>query len=301
MAEKDDDALRESLFPAWLEERLISDRRFASAYETLGPRRRSLLKTLIARHFALHQPGLAVAEQCRRELSLFTHTRQCAPAPFALIVLAPGCDAPALLLAALVPALCARVPQVLVVRLGQARDVSDAMLCACELAGQERLAALGPKLLARLLLDLAAGGRPGLLLHPDTAALRSVFQSRDVEEALAASPLRRMALRMPLRPGIWRDAASDFPADDLALLYGDMPLEQAGQDGADWQSFVDVRRDLLLVPPSRSAEVSRMAGAQLVVDASCLGLWRWREISDATFVDERQSFGPVPGAPTNQS
>jgi len=283
-------------FPAWLEAHQLPDSRFAKAYNALGDRRRALIKGLIARHFALNPPSGPASSSITRRHDLLEHTSVQEPAPFVLLLLDDVCDAPALFLAALLPALCARVPQVLVARLGQRSAVPDALLAACELSGQEHLAALGPVLLQRLVQEAAASSEPGLVLHPDTPEFRRLLGQKELRQALDASPLRLVPLRLPRACGLWRDSSIDLPPEDVSLLYGALPFETAGAvpgmrsrtapDEDAWAVFCETRRDLLLAPPIRAGH----GQAVVTVSGECLGLWRWPELHPALFLQERQIF-----------
>lgn len=283
-------------FPSWLERHLLPDSRFARAYNALGDVRRALLKGLIARHYALTPPVGPLQSSTTERFGLLERASDRQPAPFALLLLDPSIDSPALFLAALVPALCARVPEVLVVRLGKRGAVPDALLASCELAGQERLAALGPFNLQRLLIECASSGQPGVILHPDTADIRRVLDKPAVRQALNASPVRLVPLRPPRAAGLWRDTSLDFPPEEVALLYGDLPFETLGavpgqrsrkaQDEDAWQGFSSAQRDLLLVPATRAGQ----GRAMVIVSGACLGMWRWPGLHQDTFVQERHVF-----------
>lgn len=280
-------------FPAWLDQRLVSDFRFARAYNALGDERRALIKGLVARHYGLQHCGPQRSDTTEA-FGLFDRRLVRRPLPFVLLLVDAVFVAPALMLAALLPALCARVPQVLVARLG--KGAPDALLVACELSGQERLATLGPVQLQRLLLELAAGGAPGAVLHPDTDEFRRMLAKPALRQALDASPLRLVPLRAPRLPGLWRDAADDFPPADVALLYGALAFDEQGAtpgqhgqpDVEAWRNFAAVQRDLLLAPASR-AEQSR---ALVTASGDCLGLWRWHQLQHNAFALERHIFTP---------
>lgn len=294
--------------PDWLEPHLIPDGRFAKAYNALADDRRALLKSLIARHFALNQPPRSAFSTVEERFDLFTHSRRCEPVPFVLLLTDRDLDAPALFLAALMPALCARVPQVLVCRVGKKPDAPDSLLACCELAGQERVAALGPVLLQRLLADCAATGEPGVVLHPDTPAFRHILAQQALSEALDASALRLVGLRPPRACGLWRDAAHQFPPLDVALLYGLLNFDIGGvapgsggtPDEAAWRAFRATARDLDLVPQARlgrSGDGGHNGGqgrALVTVTEACLGQWRWPEIESGLFVRQRQIFSSTP-------
>lgn len=283
-------------FPEWIQAHMVPDGRFARAYNCLGDERRALIKSLIAQHFILNPPKGALHTVRTDRFGLLERSSVRGPAPFALLLTDAGIEAPALFLASLLPALCARVPEVLAVRLGKRRDVPDSLLVACELSGQERLATLGPVQIQRLLLECSSCGEPGVVLYPDSLAYRRLLAKPSLCQALQASPLRLVPLRAPRVAGLWRDTSLDFPPEDVSLLYGGLSFDIQGavpgqrvrkaQDESAWQTFSSVPRDLLLVPASRAGQ----GRAAVTVSGECLGLWRWPELHSGTFVHERQIY-----------
>lgn len=283
-------------FPQWLEPHLVPDVRYARAYNALGDERRALIKNVIAQHYVLTPPVGPLWSSNSSRFGILERTTVLEPVSFVLLLLDASVDCPALFLAALMPALCARVPEVLVVRLGKRGAVPDSLLVSCELSGQERVAALGPLQIRRVLTDCACGGKPGVVLHPDTAEFRRLLEQSALRQAVDASCLRFVSLRAPRAAGLWRDTSLDFPPEDVALLYGGLPFETLGaipgqhgrkaQDEAAWQAFNSVQRDLLLVPAARAGQ----GRAAVTVSGSCLGLWRWPGVHANTFVLQRQSF-----------
>lgn len=283
--------------PQWLDRHLIPDGRFARAYNALADDRRALLKGLIARHFVLNPPRHPQGSTLAERFDLFSQRSDRAPVPFVLVLTDALFDAPALFLAALMPALCARVPQVLVARLGSRSAMPDSLLACCELAGQESVAALGPVLLQRLLLACAASGEAGVVLHPDTPAFRRFLGHSALRAALDASRLRLVPLRLPQGAGLWRDVGQQFPAQDVSLLYGGLSFEEGGAnpgrrsraivpDEIAWKAFNTASRDLLLLPEARTGQ----GRAGVCVTEGCLGQWRWPELWPGLFLRERQLF-----------
>ena len=284
--------------PDWLEQHQLPDARFAQAYSALADDRRALIKGLIARLYALAQPLAATMCMVERRYELFAQQTSRQPVPFVLLLLDHDLEAPALFLAALMPALCARAEQVLVCHMGKKSDVSDALLTACELAGQERVAALGPMLLQRLLTEAAASGEPGVVLHPQTTAFRKLVSQPALREALDVSPLRLVGLRPPRACGIWRDEAGQFPPSDVSLLYGPLGFASCGvapasgtaaSEQGDWQAFSSVKRELVLVPSARGGAL----GARVSVAENCLGQWCWPELTPELFIRQRQVFTAI--------
>ena len=299
-------------FPSWLESRLIPDARFARAYDALGDQRRALLKGLIADHYALNQPRPGLRAQCSHQLtSGLTIRRSTAPRPFVLLLTDASLDAPALFLAALMPALTSGAAEVLVLRLGapagQQNGLPDPLLTACELAGQERLVPVNPAQAERLLADCAASGLPGLVLCPDSPDLRRVLSRPGLRTQLDASALCLATLRLPTALGLWRDTPAQFNPECLNFLYGAQPFAAGGlssgrrtaqaDSGDGFAAFAATRRDLLLVPDARVAEAHAAAGQGgpgLVVGESRLGLWTWPELFPELFQVVAQAYSSTP-------
>lgn len=280
------------ILPDWLEARLVPDSRFARAYDSLGDSGRGLLKRLIAAHYALNPPAAALSstrlDVLRGGLCVATDA---APRAWAVILCDGGLDAPAFLLPALVPALCSGISDVLVVRLGAGKAVAGSTLAACELAGQERVAALGAAQAQELLAHLAGCALPGVLLHADTPALRALLARPALADVLASQDIWRAALPMPTRCALWRDAPEDFPAETLGQLFGSLPFAEP-EAGQDFETFAAAARDLLLIPDGRMAQLFQLEepGARVVASQSQLGLWPWRQISPESFLTRTSIF-----------
>ncbi|GEM_PF-792164 len=300
-------------FPSWLEPRFLPDARFARAYDALGDQRRALLKGLIADHYALNPPAPGLRTQCSRQLaSGLTIHRSTAPRPFVLLLADASLDAPALFLAALMPALTSGAAEVLVLRLGAPTGLPDPLLTACELSGQERLAPVNPAQAERLLAECAASGLPGLVLCPDSPDLRRVLGRPGLRAQLDASALRLATLRLPTALGLWRDTPAQFSPERLNFLFGAQPFAAGGlhggrrtsQAGGDdgFAAFAATRRDLLLVPDARVpdarvAEANTAAGQggpRLVAGESRLGLWTWPELFPELFQVVAQAYTSTP-------
>lgn len=286
----EDTSGREEVFPGWLDGQLVPDAKFARAYDSLGDAGRGLLKRVIAAHFALNPPAASLATTRLDVLRCgLTVAADATPLDYALIVCDGGMDAPAFLLPALVPALCSGIAEVLVVRLGKAGGISRSTLAACELAGQERVAGLGPQQLEALLAHLATSAQNGVVIHADTPAVRKVLARPGLGALLSCPGIRRIALPMPTRCGVWSDGEDSMPLDCISQLYGPIPFAQGGLEGEgehEFEDFSAYARDLLLVPDSR---VNRLflaveQGARVTVSRSQLGLWLWPQISAATFL-----------------
>ncbi|WP_143337278.1 hypothetical protein [Humidesulfovibrio mexicanus] len=272
---------------------MVPEACFSRAYASLGDRSRSLIKGLIARHYQLDQPMGPLSWTLDEHYPTMRRESRMAPVSFALLLVDDSMSAPAFLLAALIPALCARVPHVLVAWMGSRSAAPDTLLTACELAGQERVAAFGPIQVQRLLDACMADGRPGVVLYPGTAALARLLQRPTLAERLAASTVRLLALRRPWRVALWRDTADIPPADDVSLLYGVLQWEtnRPGQDTheSDWLAFCNAERDLLVCPDERA----RQGGAAVTVATGSLGMWRWPGLGPQAFLVCNEVFSPA--------
>lgn len=135
-------------FPLWIEDRLVDDGRFAAAYDALSDQQRGACKLAIARLEALYggaAPGRVLQHV---ETKGTTHVTLREPAPWALFLLGQDFVSPARLLAALMPAVLAGVPNILVCRVRGGvtpATMPAAILAALELSGQELVADLTPR------------------------------------------------------------------------------------------------------------------------------------------------------------
>ncbi len=279
----------------WLSAHIVPDARFAKAYAAFSDERRALVKSLIARHFELARPASARSRDVEERFELFRRRTRLSPVSFVILFIDHEIDAPALFLAALMPALCSRAERVLVCRAGKRADVPDVVLMACELAGQERVAALGPVLMQRLIVEAAGAGEPGVVLYPRTQVFHKLLAQAAVREALDGSNLRLAGLLPPRACGIWRDAPDQFPPVDISLLYGPLGFEVGGvapvsgapaPDAAQWAEFRSPPRDLLLAPAARAGDVD----AAVCVAEGCLGQWAWPEVTPELFHRRSQIF-----------
>ncbi len=121
-----------SLIPPWLEQYQMDEALMAQAYDQVDPAARARIKTALACYFALWPPH-ADQNSHGRILNGFDLRIHEEPAPWVLAVVAPGYS-PARVMAALMPAILAKVSPVLVLCSG----LPDSLLrSALELAGLE--------------------------------------------------------------------------------------------------------------------------------------------------------------------
>ena len=152
------------LLPAWLEKYLFAEERFALAYEATPPELRALCKQALALQYALFGEAPDFEEQhLRRRAAGFAASWYSQAVPWACVFFDASYASAPRLLAALAPALLARVPLVLAVCVGG--QAKEPLLCALELAGQEQSYQLGGPQCVKLLRELARQlGRGRLVL-----------------------------------------------------------------------------------------------------------------------------------------
>jgi hypothetical protein len=161
--------------PPWLAEGLVPDSELARAYEDTTPALHALCKHALAVQHAVFGETPDWEEQRLTRLAHGFCTRACSrPADWALVVFDAAYASAPRLLAALMPALLARVPLVsCVCTPGPARPE---LLCALELAGQEQIYALTASRsldLVRHLAEQQGQGRLVLLHRNSLSALRA--------------------------------------------------------------------------------------------------------------------------------
>ena len=225
-----------SFWPPAMERGRVGDAAFARAYARVPDLDRARIKTGIAAVFAACGSPMP---RLRRSEAVLGHdlvlTRSDAPLDFAVIVCGPRFASPARLVAAVLPALCAGVPEVAAVRVGGAWP--QELLVALELCGVETACRLGPRALAGMWALLAAKGSGALVLldgapRPALAACPGIVLHEAVtcgKALVSDSPQERLdreALAF---------AQPDLEFVDAASLPGDAPdaLAQGAVSGYD--------------------------------------------------------------------
>ncbi len=172
-----------------LEGRLIPDQAFAADYEAASATARGGMKTAIAREHALFPSGTARAEfRTRFWEQGFGSSESMRPADWALICLDENFASVPRLLAAVLPALLAGVPEVAVLRVLPQSSASvwpAGLLAALELAGQELAAHVTAAELHAWLEALSAKGRG-----------RCIFFGKALSSSLAFAVQREIPTRL---------------------------------------------------------------------------------------------------------
>ena len=213
-------------FPDWTEDFLVADAAFAAAYDACASEERAALKTAIARTATVCGVAGDVSHRVRVMRQGFSLREISCPASWTILVLDGVQTGPARMLAALMPAILAGVPDILVCRV--VRDSTpfpQGLLAALELAGQERVMECGPEDALALVSSCCkqdARGRLILLGRDDVfAEVARMAAERD-------TPLLRYGAAV--RIGI---AASSFatPVPDAGLCFAHPDATQVRVDG----------------------------------------------------------------------
>ncbi|UZP68393.1 hypothetical protein N1030_05290 [Desulfovibrio mangrovi] len=150
----------ESLFPDWLEACLVQDDVFGDAYEAAMPERRAWLKTAIARlHVLYGASGMTWGRSEKQWRQGFVSVAESRPVDWTVFLLAGDYSSGPRSVAALMPALFAGVPHVLVARVADVEAPwADPVLAGFELAGQEAVVSLPQDRITSLLADMKGKG-----------------------------------------------------------------------------------------------------------------------------------------------
>ncbi|TVM35110.1 histidinol dehydrogenase [Oceanidesulfovibrio marinus] len=288
----------QSALPSWFLDAALSDTPFAEAFDAVGDSRRALLKTAIARLTTVYgASAIAFSSESQGYSNGFTLSRHVRPAHCAFIVIDEHFASPSALLAALMPALLAGVPDVAVVRIAgkKAKQWPDSLLCAMELAGQELAVDVTMESFHTLLADMSGSG----------VTCRLVLLGRRSQKliaALAAQCNHDMEFRFLSEPSslaAWFDHSFDYEAAAWAhpnavrtCWVTDDDVEAPGWDcvHGSWDEFVVQRNDAWLVP------VDHLAGLHGAVDVILgpgeEGSWLYPELNLGYFLHHVVALGP---------
>lgn len=222
-------------FPGDCDANLVADAAFAAAYDALAPEERAAVKTAVARMAAIHGTEDAVTGRSshvmRQGFRLHAASR---PASWAMVLWDGAYAGPTRVLAALVPAMLAGVPNVLACRIRRdGAPFPGPLLAALELAGQELVMDASPEDAAGFVArccDTDPRGRLVLLgRDPVFETLSRLAAERGTLALRYAAPVRIGIPAAPPLPGA-RPASGEalcFAQPDAALVpfEGDAPPE----------------------------------------------------------------------------
>jgi len=279
-------------WPLAMERGRVTDAAFATAYARVSDQRRALLKTGLAAMYAACGGPLP---PYRRQTSGLGHdlglTRLDEPLDFALVVCDGSFTSPTRLAAAIVPALCARVPEVAAVRVGDRWPMP--LLVALELCGVETACRVGPRSLAGLWAALPAKGRGAVVLlghiPPPLGSLGRI---------------RLLTAETTGRVGVFSGPDTAFDREALTFAHPDMAFFVHGQAATPCQEPFQAARGALseatdlgydAVYVGQDELSQGLAAAPLALGPGRETFWFWPELSPEAFrrrkvaavVDER--------------
>jgi hypothetical protein len=257
--------------PPWLTQCLVSDDELAQAYEESAPQLRASCKHTLAVQHAFFGEAPDWEEQRLSRSAQGFHSRACSrPADWTLVIFDAKYASAPRLLAALMPALLARVPLVLCASApGPARPD---LLCALELAGQEQIYALDAAQSLDLVQSLAAQPGQGRLVLLHRGALSTLRAAADAADVPCWEERRAPVLRLC---GAEPDAALIRLAHPDAMITHDLApdvLYCSGPDAGKGQAP-------LILPPGME------------------GCWLHPSLTPDFFRVRSLIFGPAPGRP----
>lgn len=259
-------------FPDMVDARQVADDAFAAAYDSLAAGERAVVKAGIARMAAVAGDAAPVetsSTTCMRQ-GFYLH-EQSRPASWAAIFLDEGFASPARLLAALLPAILAGVPEILVCRTADGGEFPAPLLAALELAGQETVVQCSPDEILTLLAECCNADSRGRLVFLGGA---SVFDRAAAMARENGTPVRHFA--GPVRIGI---AASSFGEpvcnDHLRFAHPDAAFVSFEGDAA--------KGDFAAVFCANEAVPGFLGSAPLVLTPDNEAFWHWPGVDTAFY------------------
>lgn len=268
----------EFVFPPQFVSRYLTDAYFAEAYDALAPEERAQIKTAIARTIAVltscgcPESGVSSSRKTMRQgFSFHEHIR---PAEWAVIFWDGSYLGWTRILAAILPAILAGVPNIMACRVGAeppSEGMPSAILAAMELAGQELVADMSVEEALSLLDESAGQGFPGrvVLLGADECldGLAAKASRLGLPVRREATPVR-IAVEVGLSSSVLQFAHPDIvflPHDEMYAPFSAVLCEEAIFDD-------HIGRAPLVLTPGQEA------------------FWAWQDIGVAFFQEKSQAL-----------
>lgn len=273
----------EFLFPPHFASRHVTDAAFAEAYDALAPEERAQIKTAIARMIAVFTscgcPETRAASSRKTMRQGFSVHEDTRPAEWAVIFWDAAYLGWTRILAAILPAILAGVPNILACRVGSDSGngaIPASVLAAMELAGQEFVADMSLDHAVALLGESARQGLPGraVLLGGDEC-----LDILAVKAARLGLPVRREAhpVRIAVEVGLC-SSVLQFAHPDIAFLPHDEMYAPFTAVLCEEELFDDhVARVPLVLTPGQEA------------------FWAWQDMDVAFFLEKSRALSAFPG------
>lgn len=272
-----------AFWPDVLEQGRVPDATFAAAYARVADRERAWIKTGLAGIYAACggplEPGCRQERLCGHDLRLGWVER---PLDFVLVVCGASFTSPARLAGAILPALCARVPEVAAVRVGGAWP--KPLLTTLELCGVESVFRLGLRAFSGLGRELAGRGRGAVIVLDGV-----VRPSWDVPG------VRVLAARLDAPLGVFPGPDAAFDWEALAFAHPDATFRVHGPSCPDGAPFAAAAGGLAEAGDLGYAAVfvgeadvdAALGVAPLVLGPGRETFWLWPGIAPETFRHKR--------------
>lgn len=275
-------------FPGYLEGFLLPDAAFGEAYDALSPETRSYVKTAIARTAAVcGSPDVLEAARSRTMRQGFALRETVRPADWAIVFFDENYAAPTRLLAALLPAALAGVPEILACRVTSqkgAKPFAPAVLASLELAGQELCAELDGARALTLLKDChaaSARGRAVILGGVETLAPLGVFAQDAGLMIRRHAAATRIAIDVDSLPGEYAEEPHGmlrFAHPDA--VFAPVPPRREGGDAAPFAAAFC----------GESAVEALLGRFPLVLTPGHEACWLWPDIAMDFFREQSRAF-----------
>jgi hypothetical protein len=256
-------------FDAWR----VSDTRFAKAYYRTGDRGRAVIKSAIAAAFQAWQPSACASVAISTRFhGGETRSEETAPRPWYALALDPGVVSPAQIVAALIPAVAARIPNVLVFRPKARSGWPDALLTALELCGVEHVFSPSMKnfeyCLGFLRDEFGRGGLACLGAEPFWKKIA----------ILAGSGVRTHWLAPPGQMGQLVVSGITWDQDAIEFAHAGTELVSYG----DASALAHSEHEVVLAPYAAAPR-----SARLVLEPGREALWDWNDLPRELFFGRR--------------
>lgn len=269
----------EHIWPQALADHRLADGVFADAYDRIPDLRRAQLKTAIAGLYAMYAGRVPAGRLTAEDLSpAGTVFSRLAPKSWTLVCIDATFASPSRLLAACLPALCARVPNLAVVRLNAKTSWPPALALAMELAGVENAFDCGGADFSGACASLAIRAGSGLVCDLGTAP--SIMAGEVPAEIFRPRCGRRI--------GVWEEGGEACDLDALAFAQPDCDVSVQGNDGRGKDAFDDfLGQGYDAVWVAGYLARPALSGAPLVLTPGRETFWAFPELFPERFLDAR--------------
>lgn len=269
----------ETTWPQALTDRRLDDGVFADAYDSVPDLGRARLKTVIACLYAMYAGRIPAGRLTAEDLSSAgASLLRLIPKAWTLVCIDAAFASPSRLLAACLPALCARVSNLAVVRLNAETPWPPALALAMELAGVENAFDCEGTVFSGVCASLAVKAGSGLVCDLGTAP---IFFEGDASVDIFRP-------RFDRRIGVWEEGGTACDLDALTFAQPDCDVIVWGnKDRAEetFEEFLGQGYDAVWV--ARHLARQALSRARLALTPGRETFWAFPELLPERFLDAR--------------